>query len=452
MASAVAESIEELEPWFRWAQVLHRYGDLEDMGARAVSSSRRFDEVSNPVYAIWHRHRFLGEVMIDNPRWATHRALELEIWIRRSATGRGFATEALEAVVDHLLEVQGCAILEARVYASNAASRKLFQRVGFAHVGHLEDHDRMLLHAEESCAAQPLGVVVLTHPACLDHQVGPTHAERPERLEAVLEGLDGLPVTLLGAPRGTGSLELAHPPAYLEHLQDQLPEDGGVVELDADTDAGPGSIDAALRGVGGVVAAVDLVLEGRATHAFVATRPPGHHAKPTQAKGFCLFATAAIGVLHALREGVRRVALIDFDVHHGDGSEAVLAGVPGVLFVSLYEEMLYPRIDLEGTAAASNTVRVPLEPHIDSEGYRRAFEEQVLPRLHAHEPELLLVSAGFDGHARDEHSSMTLGAEDYRWLTRQLCAFGPVVSVLEGGYDLVGLALSARAHVEALLE
>ncbi len=359
VADAIQETLPELREWFHWAEILARYGDLDDMGARAVSGRRRFDELSNPVYFVWQGPHFLGEVLIDNPHWEAERAAELEVWMRRSSRGRGYATEALRAVVAHLFEVQGCELIEARVNEQNAPSRKLFQRMGFQRQGRRDSYARYLLTADEwPNPARHLGVVVLTHPECVEHEVSADHSERPERIDAVMEGLKGLPVEVLGAPRDERSLDLAHPRGYLERVDEDVPV-VGIAHLDDDTDVGPTSIYAALRGVGGVVSAVDLVLERRASSAFVVTRPPGHHAEREKPMGFCLFATAAIGALHALRvRRLKRVVLIDIDVHHGNGSQDVLQHEPRILFVSTHEGGLYPHTGLEDDPVPAHILNV----------------------------------------------------------------------------------------------
>jgi len=450
---AVEETLPDLAKWFRWGEPLARFGDFEDMGARAITGERRFDELSNPVYFIWHDFVFLGEVVIRNPHEASEGVVELQLWIRRSAQKRGYGAEALQAVVQHLLEVQGCTTLEALVDGRNGPSRKLFLQAGFTPYGNRDNHSRYVLTAQDARVRERhLGVVVLTHPECSEHAVGEGHPERPARLEAVLEGLRGLDVTTLGAPRDAASTALAHPEGFHERLEDAAPADG-VVSIDPSTDLSAGSVRAALRGVGGVVSGVDLVRSGRASSVFVATRPPGHHALRDRPMGFCFLATAAIGALHALRKRrFQRVAVFDFDVHHGNGTQAILEDEPNVLFISTHEAYLFPQSGAASETGCGNVLNVPMEPHTSGSAYRARVTEVALPRLREFRPELIIVSAGFDGHARDELSTMTLGAEDYRWITAQLRSIAPVVSVLEGGYDLVALSLSARAHVEALID
>ena len=300
-----------------------------------------------------------------------------------------------------------------------------------------------------------------THPACLAHDTGPGHPERPERVVAVLEALReafGAASDWHEAPRATREQLLrAHAPALVELVLDTTP--AGRLPLDPDTMLSPGSAEAALRAAGAAVAAVDAVLgEGGGTRAFCAVRPPGHHATRDTAMGFCLFNSVAVAALHALdAHGLQRVAIADFDVHHGNGTQAIFAGEPRVLFASSHQWPLYPDSGQARERGVGNVFNAPLPPAAGGDAVRAAWRDILLPALDAFAPQLLLVSAGFDAHARDPLAQLQLGGEDYGWLTRELVALadrhagGRVVSLLEGGYDLEALRESSVAHVGALL-
>jgi acetoin utilization deacetylase AcuC-like enzyme len=300
-----------------------------------------------------------------------------------------------------------------------------------------------------------------THPACLQHDPGPGHPESPARLHAILAALDRdrfATLDRIEAPRASiDALERVHDPAYVARILASAPVDG-VVRLDEDTLMSPASAEAALRAAGAVAAAVDAVLNERASRAFCAVRPPGHHATADQAMGFCLFNNVAVGAAHALAEhGLERVAIADFDVHHGNGTQDIFAREPRVLFVSSHQSPLYPGTGGADETGVGNLLNVPLPPQTGSRTFRETWEERLLPRLDAFRPQLLLVSAGFDAHRADPLAQLQLDADDYAWLTAQLVdiarlhAGGRVVSTLEGGYDLDALATSAAAHVAALM-
>ncbi|MEQ9462883.1 MAG: histone deacetylase family protein [Haliea sp.] len=303
-------------------------------------------------------------------------------------------------------------------------------------------------------------IAYISHPDCLLHDMGDGHPEQPARLRAIHARLEqsGLLARLQqhAAPLATDAqLRLAHPESYLRRLQASSPATGSY-PLDADTRMNPHSLAAARRAAGAAVLGVDLLLGGEASAAFCAVRPPGHHAERQRAMGFCLFSSIAIAALYALEHrGLQRVAIVDFDVHHGNGTEDVVAGDERILFCSTFQHPLYP---YSGTGpAAPNVINLPLPAGCDGAQFRAVVREQCLPRLRAFAPELVLVSAGFDAHRADPLAGMALVAEDFSWVTAQLAeqaalsAGGRVLSSLEGGYDLAALAESAQAHLEALL-
>ena len=302
-------------------------------------------------------------------------------------------------------------------------------------------------------------VVIYTHPACLAHDTGPGHAERPERLAAVTDALhEAFPDALdwRQAPAATrAQLLRAHTPALLGQVLDSAP--AGREMLDPDTVLSPASAEAALRAAGAAVAAVDAVLAGEVRRVFCAVRPPGHHATSDTAMGFCLFNSVAVAALHALDLGVQRVAIVDFDVHHGNGTQAIFDADPRVLYLSSHQMPLYPDTGHADERGAGNVYNAPLPPGTGSEGFRQAWDRDLLPVLDAFRPRLLLLSAGFDAHQRDPLAQLQLHADDYAWLTRELVliadrhAGGRVVSLLEGGYDLQALGESSVAHVGALM-
>ena len=301
-----------------------------------------------------------------------------------------------------------------------------------------------------------------THPACLQHDPGPGHAERPARLEAVLQALDHdrhAALERIDAPLATHEQLLrVHSAAHVEHILASAPHEG-VFQLDPDTFMSPGSAEAALRAAGAAVAAVDAVLGGDVQHAFCAVRPPGHHATRDQAMGFCLFNNIAVAAAHALAvHGLKRIAIADFDVHHGNGTQAIFESEPRVLFVSSHQSPLYPDSGREDERGVGNIVNATLSPGAGSYEFRELWEGALLPRLHAFKPQLVLVSAGFDAHRNDPLADLKLGQEDYAWITERLVALaqahagGRLVSTLEGGYELTALAASASAHVSALTD
>jgi acetoin utilization deacetylase AcuC-like enzyme len=301
-----------------------------------------------------------------------------------------------------------------------------------------------------------------THPACLLHDPGPGHAERPARLHAVLQALDHdrfAALDRIEAPQAIREqLQRVHSAAHIREILLGAPPDD-MLALDPDTVMGPGSTEAALRAAGAMVAAVDAVLGGSARRAFCAVRPPGHHATRDQAMGFCLFNNIAVGAAHALvAHGLKRVAIADFDVHHGNGTQAIFEHEPRVLFASSHQSPLYPDSGREDERGVGNIVNGTLSPGAGSHEFRELWDSVLLPRLHAFKPQLVLISAGFDAHRNDPLADIRLGQEDYAWITERLAALadahagGRLVSTLEGGYDLAALAASVSAHVGALME
>jgi acetoin utilization deacetylase AcuC-like enzyme len=301
-----------------------------------------------------------------------------------------------------------------------------------------------------------------THSACLQHDPGPDHAERPARLRAVLQALDHdryATLDRIEAPLATREQLLrVHSVTHVEHILASAPL-AGTHRLDEDTLMSPGSVEAALRAAGAVVAAVDAVLAGATRRAFCAVRPPGHHATRDQAMGFCLFNNIAVAAAHALvAHGLKRVAIADFDVHHGNGTQAIFEHEPRVLFVSSHQSPLYPDSGREDERGIGNIVNGTLSPGAGSQEFRELWDGLLLPRLHAFKPQLVLVSAGFDAHRNDPLADIRLGQEDYAWITERLVSLARthagarVVSTLEGGYDLAALAACAAAHASALME
>ncbi len=304
---------------------------------------------------------------------------------------------------------------------------------------------------------------LITHPACLRHDMGPHHPECPNRLHAVLHVLEAEEFTLLlreAAPEATvEQLTRVHPPKYVEALLAIRPALGEQVALDGDTSMGEGSAEAALRAAGAGIHAVDAVMEGRVRSAFAAVRPPGHHAEPNRPMGFCLFNNAAVAALHArVHWGLKRVAVVDFDVHHGNGTQAMFESDPGLFYASSHQSPCYPGTgQVWEQGVANNIVNVPLKPGDGSVAFRAAWERTILPALTAFAPELLIISAGFDAHRDDPLAQLRVETADFAWLTDRLVALadthcgGRVVSMLEGGYDLNALAASARVHVRSLM-
>jgi acetoin utilization deacetylase AcuC-like enzyme len=303
--------------------------------------------------------------------------------------------------------------------------------------------------------------LLYTHQACLDHDPGSYHPESPARLRAVLEALEAHEFARLErreAPEAAiEDLARVHPRPFVERLLAAVPQTGHVA-IDADTVMSPASGQAALRAAGAVTAAVDAVIAGEADNAFCAVRPPGHHAEPRRAMGFCLFNNIAVGALRAREvHGLARVAAIDFDVHHGNGTQARFADDPTLFYASTHQSPLYPGTGAASETGVGNIVNAPLPPLAGSHQFRMAMSQKILPALDAFRPEMVLISAGFDAHRHDPLAQLLLEEADYTWATEQLVdiarrhAAGRVVATLEGGYDLPALAASAAAHVRVLM-
>jgi acetoin utilization deacetylase AcuC-like enzyme len=304
---------------------------------------------------------------------------------------------------------------------------------------------------------------LITHPACLEHDTGPYHPETAERLRAVLTALEAPEFSDLlreTAPMATvEQLSRVHPKSYVEGILSIHPELGEPIHLDGDTVMSNGSAEAAARAAGGACMAVDAVMEGWARAVFVAVRPPGHHAEPNRPMGFCLFNNVAVAAMHArVRWGVQRIAVVDFDVHHGNGTQAMFAADPDLFYASSHQSPCYPGTgETWEHGAAGNIVNAPLHPRDGSAAFRAAWSNVILPALDNFAPGLLIVSAGFDAHVADPLAQLRLETADYAWITEQLMAVAEkhcanrLISVLEGGYDLNSLAASAAVHVRALM-
>jgi len=304
---------------------------------------------------------------------------------------------------------------------------------------------------------------LITHPACLGHDAGGWHPECPDRLRVVLRALEAetfAPLLREAAPLATHEqLSRVHPVSYVDAILAIRPAADELVQIDGDTALSEGTPAAILHAAGGAVLAVDAVLDGWARTAFAAIRPPGHHAEPDRAMGFCFFNNAAVAAVHAqVRWGLDRVAVLDFDVHHGNGTQAAFAPHPSLFYGSTHQHPCYPGTgSVRDRGVAGNIVNAPLAPGSGSASFRAAWAERILPPLRAFDPELIIISAGFDAHKADPLAELLLETEDFAWITREILELadaacrGRVVSVLEGGYDLTALAASAAVHVRELM-
>jgi acetoin utilization deacetylase AcuC-like enzyme len=302
---------------------------------------------------------------------------------------------------------------------------------------------------------------LIRHRECLLHDMGQHHPECPDRLHAIEDqliaaGIIGYLAEYEAPPATREQLERVHAPEYIAALEARVPE-RGLAHLDPDTAMNPHSLRAALRSAGAAVLATDLVVSGEASSAFCCVRPPGHHAERRRAMGFCFFNNVAVGAAHALEaHGLNRVAVVDFDVHHGNGTENIFRDDPRVLMVSTFQHPFYPYSGSESRSA--RMVNIPLPAYTNGMGFREAVQTWWLPALERFAPEMIFFSAGFDAHREDDMASLNLTEADYAWVTERVQdvarrhAAGRVVSVLEGGYALSALGRSAVAHIRALAE
>ncbi|SIS78857.1 histone deacetylase family protein [Insolitispirillum peregrinum] len=307
-----------------------------------------------------------------------------------------------------------------------------------------------------------MSTLLVTHHDCIEHDPGEFHPEHPDRLRGILRLLEAEDFMLLHrdeAPHAThAQLLRVHPLSYIEDILAKVPHDGHH-SIDGDTYMSPYTGEAALRSAGGACAAVDAVARGEVRNAFVAGRPPGHHAERSQAMGFCFFNNVAVAAYHAREvHGLQRVAVMDFDVHHGNGTQHIFWDDPDAMYCSTHQEGTFPYTGLrEETGAHNNIVNCPLPAGAKGDLFREAMENDVLPALRAFKPDILFISAGFDAHARDPMAHLRFNVADFVWATDELlkvaeeCCQGRLVSVLEGGYDVVALSASVAAHVRRLM-
>lgn len=310
-----------------------------------------------------------------------------------------------------------------------------------------------------------MSTLLLTHPACLKHDTGDFHPESVDRLKKVMQILSREEFHFLHrdqAPKAThAQLELVHPTNYIEAIERAVPEAGDHLNsIDGDTIVSPGTWEAALRAVGGVCFGVDEVMQKKVRNVFCATRPPGHHAETRRAMGFCLFNNAAIGAIHAVAKypEIKKAAVVDFDVHHGNGTQEIFQNSANLFYASSHQSPGYPHTGREDeTGVANNICNVELPPGTKSGPFRKAYEDKILPQLRSFDPDIIIISAGFDAHALDPLAHLRLEAEDFTWVTEEIlkvageCCDHRVVSVLEGGYNIDALAASVSAHVKTLM-
>lgn len=302
---------------------------------------------------------------------------------------------------------------------------------------------------------------IISHPACARHDMGPYHPECPERLTAIQDQLIAARLhdflRYYDAPRATREQLLrVHTAAHLDRIEASAPG-AGLTRLDPDTAMNPYTLEAALRAAGAAVMATDMVMRGEVDNAFCKVRPPGHHATRDQAMGFCIFNNVAVGVAHALAQhGLQRVAIVDFDVHHGNGTEDIFHDDPRIMLCSTFQHPFYPH---SGAGSGNeHIINVPLPAGTDGAGFRAAFMAWCLPALEQFAPEMVFISAGFDAHREDDMAMLNLTEADYTWVTQQVKAIaqkyahGRIVSTLEGGYALPALGRSAAAHIRVLAE
>ncbi len=307
-----------------------------------------------------------------------------------------------------------------------------------------------------------MSTLLITHAACLEHLTPLGHPERPDRLRAIERALEAEKFQTLARVQAPiapiEAIALCHPMDYITAVREAGPKEG-LIHLDADTAMSPGTFEAALRAAGGAIHAVDEVLTKKANNAFIATRPPGHHAETARPMGFCLFDNAAIAARYAQRHyGIANAAIVDFDVHHGNGSQQIFWSDKTVMYCSTHQMPLFPGTGAVGETGEHNTVvNAPLRPGDGAQAFRAALESRILPRLTEFKPELIIISAGFDAHTRDPLANINLAEADFVWATQKIMdiadrfAGGRIVSLLEGGYDLQALGNSVAAHVATLM-
>jgi acetoin utilization deacetylase AcuC-like enzyme len=304
--------------------------------------------------------------------------------------------------------------------------------------------------------------LLLTHPAFRAHETTPGHPERSERMRAVEQALGTDEFSGLQRARppmaALEDLALVHPESYIEAIRNAVPKGDEIFKIDPDTSISAGSWEAALRAVGAATHAIDQVMTGKVTNAFCAVRPPGHHAQTNRAMGFCLFSNAAIAAQHVRKKhGAERVAVVDFDVHHGNGTQEIFWADRNLFYGSTHQMPLFPGTGAMSETGEGNIFNAPLQSGDGSVKFRASLEEFILPGLEAFSPDFLIISAGFDAHRLDPLGGLELEAEDFGWATKKLMEISRksagtrVISLLEGGYDLEGLSQSAAAHVKALM-